>query len=105
MSVSDIVVSSKPGVSMSITRRPSILQLEYETSEVQEISISPTALFSPLARLINCVPYRYYYSYLSPAETYGRLPGTCSTHYSKNLLYRIEPVVTPVITKGRVLTL
>ena len=60
MSVSDIVVSSKPGVSMSMMRRSSIAQLEYETSEVQDISVFPTALFSPLARLINCVPCCHY---------------------------------------------
>ena len=57
MSVSDTVVSSNPGVSISLIGRPSISKtLDSFTVEVQDLKPVPTCILEPLAKLMNYSP-------------------------------------------------
>ena len=54
ISVSDILVSSKPGVSTSVIGRPSSWKLlPVSTLDVQDFNPVPTASCDPLTRLMN----------------------------------------------------
>lgn len=54
-SVSDRVVSSKPGVSSKVMRRPCNSKVsEHSMMAVQDARSWPTARVDPLARFINC---------------------------------------------------
>ena len=55
ISVSDTVVSSKPGVSTRVTSFPNISNVfAVSTLEVHDLKPWPTDSFEPLMRLMNC---------------------------------------------------
>ena len=83
ISVSVWSVSSKPGVSMSVTLRPaSSNDGEDRTSAVAESKPSPTGRFEPLTRLMNWTRGESPRTVTVAMNTYCRLPRPCSPNHA-----------------------
>lgn len=85
ISTSDLLVSSKPGVStkqMSESRSSGKDSLTTDISLVQDSRVCPTLPCTPVAISMNCNTTFSDNSNLAETATYGTFPGTSRPHYA-----------------------
>ena len=89
-SMSEMFVSSKPGVSIKMILRPARMNTSVRTNlEVHDFNPCPTSNSDPLAALMNWKrdsKLSHVITLSRPSTTYGRFPCPCGTHYTRGSL-------------------